>query len=110
MYSCSHCASMKPNRIKSRDIWTSPTLPLSIEWRGGQRQRSVAASFLTPVPPLHPMERGHGGKVSGRIGIAHPYSPVPTDREEAGTNEYPPRFVRSRDQGIVSAKGFLRSL
>src|SRR5439155_6604938 len=80
MYSCSRCASMKPNRIKSRDIWTSPPCPLSIEWRGGQRQRSVAAAFLTPVPPLHRMERGPEAKIGGRC-VPHPRAPSPSDGE-----------------------------
>src|SRR5439155_7336093 len=47
---------------------TSRPLPLSIGWRGGQGERSCTCGGLTPVPPLHPMERGPGGEVE----CAHP--------------------------------------
>src|ERR1043166_7959298 len=37
---------------------------------------------LTPVPPLHPMERGPGGEVEGPP-QPHPRSPSPSDGEGA---------------------------
>src|SRR5207249_4629459 len=50
-------------RVAYRDTsWqASPPFPLSIGWRGGQGERWCVRSGLTPVSPLHSMERGPGG-------------------------------------------------
>src|SRR5439155_875148 len=63
-------SSGRPSRNPELDMscQTTPPLPLSIGWRGGQGERSCTSGGLTPVPPLHSMERGPGGEAE----CAHP--------------------------------------